>query len=163
MTVNPFFRTLLTEGGLNLPRIAQQNWSMKLCGALGAADFGRGSRPGRYSSEPALMLERQGSDRSPSRSEPLPTLTRKQVSDRAFVRVHPETLERTRIANRPLGYCCPLKSPDAQTISAPFAAAFASIGHGAAIAEGIEAGRSGRYAAARQAGGPLLLRSSRSR
>jgi hypothetical protein len=40
MTVNPFFRTLLTEGGLKLPRIAQQNRSNKLCGALGA-ELGR--------------------------------------------------------------------------------------------------------------------------
>ena len=40
LTVNPFFRTLLTKGGLNLPRIAQQNRSNKLCGALGA-ELGR--------------------------------------------------------------------------------------------------------------------------
>jgi len=57
------------------------------------------------------MLERQGSDRSPSRSEPLPILTRMPVSDRASVGVHPETLERARIANWPPGLSLPIKIP----------------------------------------------------
>ena len=47
------------------------------------------------------MLERHGSNGAPSRSEPLPILTRMLVSDRASVSVYPKTLERTRIANGP--------------------------------------------------------------
>jgi hypothetical protein len=41
MTVNLFFRTLLAKGGLNLPRIAQQNRPNKWCGAL-SAELGGG-------------------------------------------------------------------------------------------------------------------------